>query len=518
MKNHSSGGWDVIVIGGGIAGLYTAWQCLQRGCTVLLLEKAATCGGRIRTIYHPPMQWEAGAGRFHATHTRVRNLLHIFGLHEYRLSPSFSFNGHRNPANKWIAMVLAAARTMPEITLRNMTFQRLCVTVLGPKNAKELQQAFGYDAEFQLVNAKDGVDMFQHDFSSRTFYGCKEGLSELIHRLQQSIYEKYGTMYMNTRVTNIQMHGEYMTVSAVDENNRTRRYYGNCVVCALPKTELEALKMIQKKHQTLLDQVAPVPLHRIYGGFSEPWFSKVVPMTTHHPIRQFIPVDKKHGVAMVSYSDTKYADHWKKIADRGTKQLQKEVLKQLQVVFPDIPVPPTKWVESYYWPQGVHMWKEGVDSERSYSDIQHLLGKDTKFFVVGEAFCKHQGWIEGALESVDDVIPHIVRMGGGENAAKAWLRARKNVLSRQELNTLKQKFPSYAWVTLRHPQTGVTTVIEVGEWMHRHPGGDVFTSRMHTDVSHDFYETTFHKQWLSTAVKQHVIDMVNKYAVAIVRA
>lgn len=514
MKNHC---WDVIVIGGGIAGLYTAYQCLQQGWTVLLIEKTNECGGRIRTIYHPPLQWEAGAGRFHATHMRLRNLLQTFGLHEYRLTPSFSYNGHRNPASKWVNKVTSMADQMSEITLRNMTFQRLCVTALGEKTAKELQHAFGYDAEFQLVNAKDGVDMFRHDFHNRQYYGCKEGLSELVQRLQQTIHSMKGVIYKNTRVTNIQLHKDLISVSAIDENGRHRRYKGEHVVCALPKADLETLNMIQKKHQSLLDHVAPVPLHRIYGGFDEPWFSRIVPTTTHHAIRQFIPVDKKHGVAMVSYSDTHYADYWKRVADRGTKQLQKEVLKQLQVVFPNIPVPPTKWIESYYWPQGVHMWKTGIDSSESYSRIQHLLGDNAKFYVVGEAFCKHQGWIEGALESVDDVVSQFHKHSGGANPQQ-WLEQRKHILTKKDLVTLKHSFPNFLWVTLKHPQTGVITIVEVGEWMHRHPGGDVFTSRIHTDVSQAFYDVSFHKEWLSNnVIKQHVIDMVNKYTVAVVR-
>ena len=44
---------DILVIGGGIAGLYTAYQLLKRhpGISLTLLEKHALVGGRMDT-YH----------------------------------------------------------------------------------------------------------------------------------------------------------------------------------------------------------------------------------------------------------------------------------------------------------------------------------------------------------------------------------------------------------------------------------------------------------------------------------
>ena len=42
--------WDVIVIGGGIAGLTAAWHASRRGLSVALIEAQPACGGQVGTV------------------------------------------------------------------------------------------------------------------------------------------------------------------------------------------------------------------------------------------------------------------------------------------------------------------------------------------------------------------------------------------------------------------------------------------------------------------------------------
>jgi phytoene dehydrogenase-like protein len=44
--------YDIIIVGGGISGLYMARKCLSDGLSVLLLEKEDRLGGRIHTKYN----------------------------------------------------------------------------------------------------------------------------------------------------------------------------------------------------------------------------------------------------------------------------------------------------------------------------------------------------------------------------------------------------------------------------------------------------------------------------------
>ena len=72
--------YDVIIVGGGLAGLYTAYSLLQyKPMNILIIEKN-DCGGKIRTYHDSIMTVESGAGRFNDSHTLLFKLLNDLGL------------------------------------------------------------------------------------------------------------------------------------------------------------------------------------------------------------------------------------------------------------------------------------------------------------------------------------------------------------------------------------------------------------------------------------------------------
>lgn len=81
----------IAVVGGGIAGLYTAWRlscsiadssARTRRPEVTVFEAGERLGGRIRSLYLPPLRFRAelGAMRFHASHHLLRALLAEFRI------------------------------------------------------------------------------------------------------------------------------------------------------------------------------------------------------------------------------------------------------------------------------------------------------------------------------------------------------------------------------------------------------------------------------------------------------
>lgn len=522
---------EVLVIGGGIAGLYTAMKCVQMGKSVMLIEKTGRLGGRIRTIYQP-FQYEAGAGRFHQQHILLRGLIQQFGLHEIPLGRKKQYEGQTSPENRLLQKLLTRMNTMAPEFLHYARFVDVCRYVLGPDDATLLQHAFGYDGEFEQLNAYDGLQMFQRDFQSSTYYICAEGMSAIVEKLQDLLGDQ--RIHKNTRVTNIyKQHDQGFRVCAINEHGKTIFYESKVVVCALPKQDMEGMKLFNKHQRDLLDTVVPIPLHRIYGQFpydtdsKKVWFHGIPKTTTHHPIRQFIPMKERDGFAMVSYSDSSMAEYWKENVDQGMDHLQKEILQQLQIVFPNIShIPSPTWIQSYFWPHGVHFWKEGARSDVLAPKIQQILGKETPFFIVGEAYAKHQGWIEGALESVEAILPFlkairnrpITGAGTGNGNLATWLQRRKGVISASSLEHIREKFPNEKWILMRHPKTQKTVFVDVGEWMHRHPGGpDVLQNRLYTNISDDFYQVPNH---LSSdekhTVRDHVLEELDRYVRAVV--
>lgn len=75
---------DIIIIGGGISGLYCAYRILKREPSkkVLVLEKTNRLGGRIETFKDLYMSVESGAGRFHNGNKLLLKLLDELELTE----------------------------------------------------------------------------------------------------------------------------------------------------------------------------------------------------------------------------------------------------------------------------------------------------------------------------------------------------------------------------------------------------------------------------------------------------
>ncbi len=531
---------DVIVIGGGIAGLYAAWKCQKKGLKVVVLEKADRLGGRIRTIYKP-YQYEAGAARFHTQHVLLRSLLQIFHLHEIPITKKKHFEGTTSPEQKLLDKVMLHANSIDPVLLRSVSFRDLCAVILGEETLSLLVNSFGYNAEFEHVNAYDGLQMFQREFNKQkgaSYFICAEGLSELVVRLAKEIGHDH--IHQGVRVVQIKkLEDDMFRVEAKNALGADVTYDTTSVICALPKQDMETLKIFNKTQRSLLDTVVPVPLHRIYGKFpmesnGKPWFHKIPRTTTRNPIRQFIPINNKAGLAMVSYSDSRYATDWKHHADQGTEHLQREVLQQLQVVFPNIShIPTPNWIQSYFWPQGIHLWKTGVSSDVLVPKIQQILGPEIPFYIVGEAYARHQGWIEGTLESVEAIMPLVqyhhrsktfakhspAKQQGGHtttNAFDAWLKRRNFVVKHTELPHIRERFPKEKWVLITLPDDGLTRLLDIEEWMHRHPGGDVFSSRLYTDISKYFLEMPYHYN-ADNRLHDHVYKALNMYTKAVIR-
>ena len=75
--------FDLIIIGGGISGLYTALNYISKNKntkSVLILEKNNKLGGRILTIKDKKSNYEAGAARINHSHKNIMNLIKKYKL------------------------------------------------------------------------------------------------------------------------------------------------------------------------------------------------------------------------------------------------------------------------------------------------------------------------------------------------------------------------------------------------------------------------------------------------------
>ena len=432
LVNNKNNKYDIIIVGAGIAGLYMAYKCVEKGYNVLIFEKENRFGGRIQTKYNQgpdkDLQYDCGPARISKHHHRTLKLIDKFKLPTGEVKP---FRKHRHINNdgtvlletdkssefiqKIIHEVGTNTKEYTQSYLQSIPFNTLCNKILGHNNTLKLQDMFGYDAEFKYCNAYDGIRMFKRDFQEvGTYFNLKNGLESLITELIEDI-EKTATknkvkinFLKNKKILNF----NFKKVATVKTENG-EIYEGTKLIWAVPKKALEEINGWTTNQRKLFNTVNPISLHRIFCQFpynektGKSWLMNVDRTTTNNAIRQFIPMRSDKGYAQVSYTDSYYADYWKYNIDHN--KLKEELLVNLRIVFPEISnITEPKYIDNAYWPEGVHMWEPGVNSVDIYKKIQNI-GNEMKvpMYIIGEAYSMHQCWIEGALETVEDVFQMI---------------------------------------------------------------------------------------------------------------
>jgi protoporphyrinogen oxidase len=384
----------IVIIGGGIAGLYTATKLINDN-QVILIEKSNRLGGCIQTHYEKELSYETGAGRFNMHHKLLFQLIKDYGLTPIKIENTKKTYRPVLSKNKKACLkeVINGGKKISESILKRLTFLQLCNSIIGYEKADALMKAFGYNAEFQLANAYTSLRIFEEDFAEDIeYFYCKEGLSELIKRMEERLLQNGLTIYKNTNCINITP-----DLKIVCSNGKIIQ--ASKIVCAVPKETLIQIPFF-KEYKKLLNSVIGVNLHRIYGKYTRNWFISGERITTDLPLRQFIPLNKSKGIAMVSYSDTHDANYW--LSYNTDVLLEEELKKQLKILFPKNRIPSMEWVRSYYWKNAVHVWKSGIDPIKIEKSIRKI---HTNIKIVGESFSFRQGWIEGALESVLKILP-----------------------------------------------------------------------------------------------------------------
>jgi len=438
--------------------------------TILLLEKEGYLGGRVQTFHNKYMTVDEGAGRFSKNHVFLMKLLRDLDLtskmvkisssavyspsdgtgHMYNsildepvltgvgvgvgvdLGPGLGLGpgpglglgqgpglalslldihlGRENiPSSGLLAKVILASRLASKEELIQLSFVDYAKTILNPRELQLIIDSFGYYSELVIMNAYDSIQLMNHLGPMNDFYVLAGGLGQIIERLVKKVNNsKYISIYNHKTVEDIEVTDDDTFLVKVLENKR--RFKGRVCISAMPKQVLEKIPLF-RPFRTLIKQILCAPLCRIYSKFpvvnGKAWFSGMPKFTTNNHLRMVIPVGEKEGVIMVSYTDNKFANYWKKIYDkegiRGVNERIAFYMKESTGI--DIPEPMDTQV--FYWGCGVGYWGVGADSVAISGAMIRPIG-DLHLYVCGEHFSAgFQQWMEGGLETSERVMAYL---------------------------------------------------------------------------------------------------------------
>jgi predicted NAD/FAD-dependent oxidoreductase len=420
---------DVLIVGAGIAGLYSGVQLLRRrpGSKVVIVEKYKTLGGRVITFNGKDgtaaagMHWENGAGRVHSTHRRVRHLLKEHGLHLAPIGASAGFMrgaGYGIETNDFedlIATYLAPLRLLGTRALGATTLGKLLGGIHGETQAKEIIVKFPYYAEIWIQRADMALEALCGDLGTREGYGvCVEGLGALIAALADTFRELGGAIVADCQVEQFERVGDEWIVEAFCG----RKWTCSQLVLAVHASALKGLSSSLEAcgADAVLragERIRMERLLRIYAiypvGAGGAWFARMPRIVLPGGLRYIIPVDPTKGVVMISYTEGADTEPWWKDAvaaasgdKKGLKRLTKAIDVEVKRLFPHLKIPTPLFVKAHPWTSGCSYWLPGDYDPQELG--RQVLDPVSGLYVCGESWSMHQAWMEGALESADEML------------------------------------------------------------------------------------------------------------------
>lgn len=413
----------VVVVGGGISGLYVALKMLQKGHNVTLFEKAERFGGRIHSLEIVRGQMvETGAGRFNTGHKRLFKLINELGLidkvipimlNERRFVEEGSSLNNQS-AEKYDLYVkhilyekLVKSPWKKHFTtkyLKSVTFRVFMLEqIKNEKLVNNIIAAFGYNSEFELQNAYTSLTIMTNDFAdSIQYYYMQGGLSQIINLLVKNIHKLGGKLHANTEVISYEPTVQHVVYKMThDETNRELTAFNKIIFC-VTKSVLEKFHFVanDKQLRLHLESITMAPLHRIFAKFPAPkedvkhFLDFPFRITTTLPIRYIYPTNPTTHVGQVSYTDNDYAEYWE---NKSVHDVKHELFVNLKKIFSNKHVEKPIWIKRFFWKEGVTYWLPDYKVYRN--------SKVKPYVIAGEIMSPtHSGWIEGALHGADKAL------------------------------------------------------------------------------------------------------------------
>lgn len=448
--------YDVVIIGGGIAGIYTMYKLCRQSpeIRVLLLEKENYLGGRVYTYEDDSMLVEGGAGRFSKNHRFLNELIAELKLSN-KIMPSsggavfFPANHSGIPQNSifdapgndykniedrqnylqplanmlldmqlgetlpnagLITKVILASEFESREKLMRMSFSQYALEILGDKSLIDyIHSTFGYYSELVIMNAYDAIQLMIELGPQNQFFVLKGGLSQIIDKMVAVIERNKNYKILKKRkVEKIEHLVGEMGGSGfrIYLQNSSVQYGAKKCVCALPRPALDKLDIFKplEREFSLLKCGALCRIYSKFDGKDKEWFRDLPKFTTNNELRMVIPYDYKKGLIMISYSDNVFAKFWHNLhKEKGIRAVNKLLKEKIaESIGREIPMP--SHTNIFYWPCGVGYWGVGANSEVISKKMVKPF-EQMNLFICGEHFSeKYQQWMEGALETSENVL------------------------------------------------------------------------------------------------------------------
>lgn len=401
--------YDIVIVGAGIAGLYSAYLILKQspGTSILILESGGVIGGRMGNdkFYGASVVKGAGVGR-KKTDVLLAALLKELDVdyNEFTIEHKVSPTIHEHvDVNKTIVFL----RKIYKQTIQpKQSFKQFAIKHLGERLYNNFVVSTGY-TDYEDADVYSVLYLYQMDNNTSGWAAFHIPWSDLLTRIKQRV----GAHRIKTgqQVLSIKQHdsSSFEVVSNNVSTNKPNVFQTKRVIVA---TQIDTVKRLFPR-MPVYHQIHGQPFLYVYAKFnkqSATLLKTVVPTYTvvEPHLQKIIPMDTDKGVYMIAYSDNHSAVRLKPYLDETLESNKRYFERQLERALNIHDKLHIVALTSYYWKSGTH-YCEPLDTNK-YRNLRQMLNLAQHpvpgIVVVGEAVSAHQGWVEGALESVMRVI------------------------------------------------------------------------------------------------------------------
>jgi len=398
--------YDFVIIGGGIAGLYSAYKIIKESphANIIIFEKDNRFGGRIHTAMFAGFEVKVGAG----TGRKNKDIYWQELLEELDIRPpEYKFVVNYAPTVLAIDLNesikdLKNAYEQASTENKMKTFREFGTMVLGKEKYKQFIQTMGY-TDYENEDIYEVVYNYGVDDNSGGWTGVDMPWRRIINSLVNDLIHRGVVLKLNKTIDKIQKKDDHFRVYA---KGKVISYKAKNIIVA---TTVETIKhLLPVRKYPIYRQVKGQPFLRLYAQFDTK-SAEILSSYIHNycvvagPLQKIIPISGEKGVYMVAYSDNKNAQYLKNKDRMNNKEYIAEEVRKALAIPESEPLKIIK-LKPFYWNVGTHYY---TPLTPEYQSRDNFLNKAQRpmphVWVVGEAISTDQGWSQGALDSVEKI-------------------------------------------------------------------------------------------------------------------
>lgn len=403
--------YDIIIIGSGMAGLYSAYNIkkMSLDTSFLILEqhKKQWIGGRTSNemFYGTQVVTGAGVGRKEKDKLLIK-LMNEIGIKYTQYETIINYSKTFTPVDivKIINKLKSEYNKHPEI--HHKTFKEYFIKIFDEKLYRAFIISAGY-TDYENADLYETLYNYGIDDNKSGWTGLHIPWKNMVDKLYHIIGKNH--FRFSNNVVEIKKIKEKPCLFQIKTDNEIL-YQCNKVIIATTITGIQKLVPGADKKTSLYQQIHGQPFLRLYAKFNKESAKIMKKYVTSYtivpgPLQKIIPMDANKGVYMIAYSDNYYATLQKKYLENTpeNRDLYCDLLEE-SLGIPKGQLKITA-IKDYYWPIGTHYYEPLRGPFKTRNDfVYKAQHPENGMLVVGEVVSRDQGWTEGALESVKSVL------------------------------------------------------------------------------------------------------------------